>query len=304
MKYFLAIIASFWQVFIYAQVDSTKVKQHLYTIIKDFPNRNFQNLNSLDGCAQYIYDNFKQFGYDTHFQNFVVDRKEYKNVITSFGPANAPRIIVGAHYDVCGYQDGADDNASGLVGLLELSRLFKTDSLLYRIDLVAYSLEEPPYFRTENMGSYIHAQSLFDSETEVFGMICLEMIGYFNDAKKSQEYPLKILKLFYGGKGDYITLVRKFGPGKMAKKFKRKFKKQKLIKTKKFTAPGSLPGIDFSDHLNYWNFKYSAVMITNTGFYRNKNYHEKTDVIETLDIQRMCAVIQQVYQTIQVIATE
>jgi hypothetical protein len=84
--------------------------------------------------------------------------------------------------------------------------------------------------------------------------------------------------------------------------FKHKFNNKKLIRTKSFTGPANLTGIDFSDHLNYWHFDYSAVMITNTGFFRNQNYHEETDKIETLDIDRMSAVILQTYQTVLQIA--
>ena len=65
--------------------------------------------------------------------------------------------------------------------------------------------------------------------------------------------------------------------------------------TKRFTAPSSLQGIDFSDHLNYWKFGYSAVMITDTAFFRNKNYHKSNDTIETLDIHRMSQVIDCTY---------
>lgn len=282
--------------------DSLSISKHLNYIIQNYPNRNFQNLKSLNGCADYIHNEFQKYSDSVSFQEFKVDDGVYKNVIASFGPMNAERIIVGAHYDVCGFQDGADDNASGVVGLLEIARMIKNKDFSKRIDLVAYSLEEPPFFRSEKMGSYIHAKSLKDNHIEVYGMICLEMIGYFSEEKKSQNYPLRILNMFYGGKGDYITLVKKFGPGKMAKRFKRKFNKKELIKTKNFTAPSGLTGIDFSDHLNYWLFDYSAVMVTNTGFYRNPNYHEKTDKIETLDLVRMAHVINQVKMAIVSIA--
>jgi len=148
------------------------------------------------------------------------------------------------------------------------------------------------------MGSFIHAQSLIENKTAVYGMVCLEMIGYFDDAKGSQDYPLGILSLFYGKRGDYITLVSKFGKGKFARKFNAKFKRQNNIKTKKFVGPPQLQGIDFSDHLNYWKFGISALMITDTAFYRNKNYHEKTDTIETLDLNKMSQVINSVYITL------
>ena len=105
-------------------------------------------------------------------------------------------------------------------------------------------------------------------------MLSLEMIGYFSTEKKSQHYPIGILKLFYGDKGDYITVVRKMNKGKFARKFSRKYKHSKTIKTKKFTAPQSLQGIDFSDHLNYWALGYDAIMLTDTAFFRNANYHQ------------------------------
>ena len=148
------------------------------------------------------------------------------------------------------------------------------------------------------MGSFRHAHSLHENKTDVYGMFCLEMIGYFDDNKKSQDYPIRLLSLLYGNKGDYITLVNKLSKGKFCRKFNKRFKRQKLIKTKKFTAPAKLPGIDVSDHLNYWTYGFSALMITDTAFYRNKNYHQNTDTFETLDLGRMERVIESVYESL------
>lgn len=298
MRFFLVLITTLTLNSLAQDADSLSVSKHMNSIVHDFPNRNYLNLSSLNGCAQYIHDEFGKYSEDVSFQNYQAQGNEYKNVIARFGKKEDPKLVVGAHYDVCGGQDGADDNASGVVGLLEIARMLKGVELNLQIELVAYTLEEPPFFRSEKMGSYVHAKSLVDNNEEVFGMICLEMIGYFSNEKKSQNYPIGLLKMFYGGKGDYITLVKKFGPGKMAKKFKRAFNKKELIKTKNFTAPAKLTGIDFSDHLNYWLFDYSAVMVTNTGFYRNPNYHQKSDTIETLDLNKMALVINQVFKGI------
>ncbi|WP_316827639.1 M28 family peptidase [Pedobacter miscanthi] len=278
-----------------AQSDTTLIKSHLKTLTKTPKFRNHGNIDQLNLTADYIRTTFRKSADSVYIQEYTFEQKTYKNIICSFGTENKKRIVVGAHYDVCGDQEGADDNASGVVGLLELSRLLKGKKLNYRIDLVAYTLEEPPYFRTEFMGSYIHAKSLKASNTEVFGMISLEMIGYFKDEAKSQSYPLGILSMKYGNKGNYITLVKKFGSGHFVSQFSKNFKANKSILTKTFAGPPSLPGIDFSDHLNYWKFGYDAMMITDTSFYRNKNYHQKTDTMETLDIPRMSKVIDGVY---------
>jgi hypothetical protein len=150
------------------------------------------------------------------------------------------------------------------------------------------------------MGSHVHAKYLADNDIKVRGMICLEMIGYFSDEKKSQSYPLGILKLIYGGKGNFITVVQKIGGGKFARKFKRKMKKKSPIEAKGFKGPPSLAGLDFSDHLNYWKFDIPAVMITDTSFYRNENYHQPGDTIATLDLKRMAQVIDGVFISLSI----
>jgi hypothetical protein len=279
--------------------DTNLIKKHLTNITKTNKPRNYNNEATLNQVAEYIRVEFAKYADTAYFQSFMAENLiEFKNVVCSFGPKNAKTIVIGAHYDVCGNQEGADDNASGVVGLLELARLLKGKKLNYRIELVAYSLEEPPYFRSEYMGSYIHAKSLKTKNVDVFGMVSVEMIGYYDNARNSQHYPLSILSLFYGNRGNYITLVNKIGKGKFARKFTNKFKNKSTIRTKRFFGPKALTGIDFSDHLNYWNEGYSALMLTDTSFYRNNNYHEKTDTMETLNIPAMAEVINTMLNTL------
>ena len=277
----------------------TRIEQDLQTITKTELPRNYRNIEILNFVADYIYTEFTKTCDTVYYQPYMVNGLEYKNVIGIIGDKHKEKIVIGAHYDVCDEQEGADDNASGVVGLLELSRLFKSDTLQHQIELVAYTLEEPPFFRTESMGSYIHAKSLYDKGEQLKGMICLEMIGYFSDEKNSQEHPIGLMKLFYGSVGDFIMVVRKFGDGSFGRQVKNGMKKQNLISTKSIQAPTWVTGVDFSDHLNYWKFDYPAVMVTNTAFYRNKNYHESTDMMETLDLKKMAAVIDEVYFTIK-----
>lgn len=295
MKILTFLWLSLFSFYCAANTDTTAIKKHLKSITKTASYRNPENLNQLNAIADYIKKDFLKYSDKVSFQEYKVEGKTYKNVVCSFGTENQQRIIVGAHYDVCGDQEGADDNASGVVGLLELARLLKGQKLNKRIDLVAFTLEEPPYFRTEHMGSYVHAKSLKNDKVDVLGMISVEMIGYFSDKENSQNYPVAEMSKMYGNKGDYITLVSTNEKGKFVEEFSQHFKQAKAVKTEEFNAPRSLPGIDFSDHLNYWNFGYSAMMITDTSFYRNKNYHKKTDTMETLDIRRMAKVIDGIY---------
>lgn len=276
------------------QAQTERIKLDLTIITKTEKSRNYINPDALNITASYIHSELKKVCDSVQYHEFIVDGQVYKNVIASIATDKTKRIIIGAHYDVASEQEGADDNASGVAGVLELARLLSKEKPGYRIDFVAYTLEEPPYYGTKKMGSYIHAKSLQDQNVDVMGMICLEMIGYFNNKPNSQKYPLGILKWFYGNKGDFITVVQKFNNGSFGKRVKKLMTSQHLLPTKSFIGPKKLPGIDFSDHRNYWEFGYSAVMITNTAFYRNPNYHEPSDKMETLDLEKMSKVIDEV----------
>lgn len=298
--YLITIISCFVIVAGFSQADTTHVKDLLTAITKTAKPRNYQNLDQLNKTAAFIKTEFEKYVDTVYFQDYKINGIVFKNVVGVINPKGTSTQVIGAHYDVCGNQEGADDNGSGIVGLIELVRLFDTITCSKRMEFVAYTLEEPPFFRTENMGSYIHAKSLVDEKREVEGMIVLEMIGYFSDEKKSQDYPLGILKLFYGGTGDYITVVNKFGKGSFARQFLHAMKRnEEGVNVKSFKGPKSLLGIDFSDHLNYWKFGFSASMITDTAFYRNKSYHQSSDKMGSLDISRMTLVIDEVFNSLK-----
>lgn len=282
-----------------AQTSPKEIETQLSDIVNREGYRTYNDTATLNAVGLYIERELAKHAAPVYRQSYDVDGVEYSNIIAIIGDTTLPRIIVGAHYDVCDKQQGADDNGTGVVGLLQAVKQMKDyASTEYCLEFVAYTLEEPPFFGTNEMGSYIHAKSLKERGLVIHGMISLEMIGYFSTEKKSQHYPLGILKLFYGGTGDYITVVRKMNKGKFARTFSRKFKHSKTIKTKKFTAPASLRGIDFSDHRNYWELGYDAIMITDTAFYRNANYHRGTDTVETIDFDRMAKVIDGLIKTL------
>ena len=225
-------------------------KNQLYSSVEKLtslsPPRNYENIESLNKAADFIKGEFLKYGYGPVEQKYSIKGLEYKNILASYGPETAPRFIVGAHYDVAGEQPGADDNASGIAGLLALAELFKKHSpkINFRIDFVAYTLEEPPFFRTKGMGSFIHAKSLHDSKVNVLGMVSLEMIGYYSDSPKSQFYPLPFMKLFYPTKADFIGVVGNFASSKLIKHFKNTMKLT-AIDVESLKAPSCLIGSRF-----------------------------------------------------------
>ncbi|MDB5235799.1 MAG: peptidase [Hymenobacter sp.] len=262
------------------------------------PARNCHNLSSLNKAADYIKGAFQKLDCTVAEQSFYADGRLYRNIIASFGPPEAERIIIGAHYDVCGDQPGADDNASAVAGLLETARLLHLNrpALRYRLDFVAYPNEEPPYFATDHMGSAVHAKALHAASVRVRAMICYEMIGYFSDKPNSQSFPNEALAKLYPSTGNFIVVVGKMGQEKFTQQVQQLMKPHAgKLDVQRINLPEGMGLAGLSDHRNYWRYGYDAVMINDTSFLRNPNYHQKTDTIDTLDFPRMAQVVNGVY---------
>jgi len=264
------------------------------------PARNFKNIASLEKAAAYIADEFEKTGASPEFQTWIADGQEYKNVIISYNPGKTQRLIVGAHYDVCGDQPGADDNASAVAGLLEIARLVfhEKPHINYQIDFVAYCLEEPPFFGSNFMGSYIHAKSLHDNKIDVIGMISLEMIGYFSDEPNSQPFPSQELAKLYPHTANFIIVVGIKKYANFNKKVYQLMSGGSAIDVQVVSFPSNDGLAGLSDQRSYWKFGYKALMINDTAFVRNPNYHLKSDTIDTLDFKKMTAVIDSSYRAI------
>lgn len=264
------------------------------------PARNFQNLAALKKAYTYIEDEFVKAGAKPKLQTWLAQGKEYNNVIATYNADKTKRLIVGAHYDVCGNQPGADDNASAVAGLLELARLVfeHQPQIDYRIDFVAYCLEEPPFFGSEAMGSYIHAKSLHDNKADVIGMISLEMIGYFSDAPDSQPFPSPELAKRYPHTANFIIVVGIANYAAFNEKVHRLMSAGAAIDVQVINFPSGEGLAGLSDQQSYWKFGYNALMINDTAFIRNPNYHMPSDTIETLDFKKMTAVINSAYNAV------
>ena len=258
--------------------------------------RSADNIDNLNRSAEYIKEVFISSGARVTTQDVPITGGPYKNIVANYGPADGPLIIIGAHYDsVSSYENdqltytpGADDNASGVAGLLALARLLQQQTPGIGVQLVAYASEEPPFFRSDEMGSAVHAASL---ERPVKLMIALEMIGYYDSTPGSQDYPYPAMSWLYPDRGDFIAVVGRMQDINAVRQVKAALLSSRDLSVYSMNAPGFIPGIDFSDHLNYWQHDIPAVMITDTAFYRNKQYHLPGDIADRLNYQKMAQVV-------------
>ncbi|MEM7755848.1 MAG: M28 family peptidase [Planctomycetota bacterium] len=213
----------------------------------------------------------------------------------------SPIIVVGAHYDSFSGTPGADDNASGVAGVLELARRLARTPASIPVRFELFGNEEPPHFMTDRMGSVLSADAAQARGDDIIAMINLEMIGYFDDAPGSQRYPPPI-GAFYPDRGDFIAIVGNVRSAKLVRRLVRTWRERVPFPVEGAALPESIPGIGFSDHRSFWAAGYSAVMVTDTSFYRNPHYHTASDTPETLDYPRMARVIDAVETVVRDIA--
>jgi Zn-dependent M28 family amino/carboxypeptidase len=285
------------------RIDPRRLEVHVRTLAETVAPRHWKRQDNLDRAAAYVGAQLAEAGARVTEQVYAVEGAgRYRNVIGSFGSESGGRVVVGAHYDAAGPWPGADDNASGVAGLLELARLLGAGTPAARVDLVAFTLEEPPYYDTPSMGSHVHAAALRRDGVAVRGMIALEMIGYFSDAPGSQRLPFSILKVVYPSTGNFIAVIGRLGETRLTRRVKRAMQGATTLDVYSMNAPTWVPGIDFSDHRSYWAHAYPAVMVTDTAFYRNDRYHTPRDTPDTLDYRRMAEVVRGVHRAVLMLA--
>jgi Zn-dependent M28 family amino/carboxypeptidase len=224
---------------------------------------------------------------------FVARGHTYRNVVAEYGPQSGDLVVVGAHYDAfaaTGDLPGADDNASGVAGLLDLGRLLAAHPPKNRVRLVAFANEEPPFFGSQEMGSAIDAAHLERSNEPVAAMICLEMIGYFHG---EQTWPSPLLAMLYPGNATFIAVTGGWHDHHLARGLKAAINGAGSIQAVSFTGPREMS--DASDQRNYWSHGWPSVMVSDTAYLRNPNYHTVRDSAETLDYEKMANVVDGIF---------
>lgn len=263
---------------------------------------NIAHPEALEGTARYIETTLEALGYTINRQPFTVGAATVRNIEATLAgaAAEATTLVVGAHYDSCEDAPGANDNASGVAGVLELARLLKDldGKAGKRIRLALFVNEEPPYFMTDDMGSVRYAQALAARGEQIVGMYSLETIGFYSSEPGSQKYPPPF-GLIFGDRGDFIAFVALTGSRDLLDRTIGSFRSHTAFPTVGGVAPWFIPGISWSDHWSFAKYGFQALMITDTAPFRYPHYHEPTDTPDKIDAERMARVVKGIERVVR-----
>ena len=272
-----------------SELDSrNRIRAHVQMLAETIGGRDAVHYDGLQRAASYIEDELRSHGYMVDRQSFSVAGREFGNIEAEQRGTADPRniVIVGAHYDTTDGLPGANDNGSGVAAGLELARKFAWQNHGNSIRWLFFANEEPPYFQTPAMGSYVYAKRCRERGERVIAMLSLETIGYYSDESGSQSYPIGFHP-GYPDRGDFLGFVADLRSAGLLRRALKSFRNATSLPATGAAAPALIPGVGWSDHWSFWQCGYKALMLTDTAPYRYPYYHTAEDTPEKLDYDRL-----------------
>ena len=265
----------------------------------------------LNAAGMWVARRFESMGYAVVLEAVPNgDGSEGFNVVAELRGTGAPDeiVVVGAHYDAEVKTPGADDNASGVAGMLELARRFAGKPMERTVRWIGYTNEENSSSRGARMGSRVSADNSKARGEKIVAMMSLEMIGYFRDEPDSQRYPFPPeqaaqLGLTLPTVGDFIGVVGRFADQALIDTMGAAMVEAGSVSVVPVALPSQIQALYRSDHANYWFNGYAAVMVTDTSEYRTPHYHRMSDVAGTLDFVRMSGVVDGLEGAVRVLGS-
>jgi Zn-dependent M28 family amino/carboxypeptidase len=270
------------------------LREHVNALAVDIGPRTPLNGDSLIRAASYIRSVFEGAGLLVREQDYQYYDHRVTNLL-----ATAPKTagasayyLVGAHYDTVPGTPGADDNASAVAVLLELAGRLRNERLKAPVLFAAFTLEEPPAYLTGHQGSRVFVRSCQSNSNRMLGAIVLEMVGY---TAPRQHYPYLARWPGYPAQGDFIGIIGNWRSLRFGWTVLKGFRENQSLPVRSLFLPFNgwiLPETRLSDHASFWDAGLPAVMVTDTAFFRNPNYHLPSDTIDTLDFTFMAELVK------------
>jgi len=176
--------------------------------------------------------------------------------------------------------------------MLELAQRLSYKRLKAPVLFAAFTLEEPPAYLTGHQGSRIFVRNCQTSGDRVLGAIILEMVGY---TAPRQHYPYLARWPGYPAEGNFIGIIANWRSWRFGRAVLRGFRKNTDLPVESLFLPFNgrlLPETRLSDHASFWDAGLPALMVTDTAFFRNPNYHLPSDTIDTLDFTFMAELVK------------
>lgn len=275
------------------------LQAHVVALAEKIGPRNVFLPAKLHASAQYIRTCWEEQGYEVTVQAFKVNGTSCENLSVEIPGKRKPEkiVVVGAHYDTVSHSPGANDNGSAVASLLELSRLAGEAVWDATVRFVAFTNEEPPFFKTGHMGSLVYAKECKQRKEDIAAMICLETMGYYTQEPKTQKYPFP-LNFFYPNTGDFLAVVGNLSSKPLVKSFAAAFMEAGDFPIECAAPFGFITGIDWSDHWSFWQCGYQAIMLTDTALFRYPYYHSPQDTADKLDYHSLARVTYGIFQSL------
>jgi len=273
-------------------ISADALRAHVRALAGDIGERNVFHPAALARAADYIERQWQAQGYAVNRQSYLVDGVACANIEVARSGAGET-VIVGAHYDSVYGSPGANDNASAVAVLLELSRFFGGGasgvSVARPIRFVAFANEEPPFFKTPQQGSRVYARACRERGERIWVMISLETMGCFREETGSQRYPFPF-GLFYPRRGNFIAFVSNLRSRGLMREAVAAFRAHTDFPVECCATFACVPGVDWSDHGSFWQEGYRAFMVTDTAPYRYPHYHEGSDTPDKVNYDALARV--------------
>lgn len=292
-------------------IERADLEKYVRTLATDIGERHLGEPVTLRTAAYWIESTLgpSNLGYTVEREKYQVGGEDVWNVVAELpgGRLADQTVVVGAHYDTVPDCPGANDNGTGVAALISLAGAFAGTVPDRTICFVAFANEEPPYFRTDDMGSRVHAARLKQTGAKVTAMLSLETMGFYSGAPQSQKSPANLPADAgqFPGVGDFVALVGNPESKPLIDTARTAWEKASLgVKSLPVILPASVAGIDWSDHASFWRAGYPAFMITDTAPYRYPHYHLPTDTPDRIDFERFTEAVKGIKAVVEQLASE
>lgn len=290
--------------FLIVSTTRARILRHLETLARErHPESAPQALSQ---TARYLEDGWSQSGWKAKRQLFHAKGGVFPNILATRNPAGSNKaerpapLLVGAHYDTVTGSPGADDNASGLVVLLEVAERLNRTPLARPVWLAAFCLEEQGL-----LGSAAFVARLKRSRQSLSGALILECVGYASDDEGSQRTPTGV-PVPVPTRGNFLGIIGNDASRPFLESIESSARRSMpSLQTVALAVPScgeTLPDVRRSDHAAFWDQGFPAVMLTDTANFRNPHYHQPTDRVETLNVDFLEQVIEAVTGIVRLLA--